>query len=150
MMFQRCENPNHKSYKNYGGRGISVCARWAEFKNFLADMGVKPKGKTLGRIKNNGNYQPSNCQWESWTEQARNRRTNTLLTHGGQTLTLQEWAEKIGIPRDAIGHRLKLGWPLEKALSIPARFQRNSRSYFMDKPSQTRKAIYMREVWRAS
>ena len=70
----RCQNKNHDSYKNYGGRGIEVCERWEDFKNFLSDMGERPEGKTLDRIDGNDNYRPDNCRWATPLEQSRNRR----------------------------------------------------------------------------
>ena len=73
MMKQRCYNPKHKSYKNYAGRGIKVCDRWKNsFKAFLEDMGLRPKETTLNRINNDGDYEPSNCQWADNLTQNRN------------------------------------------------------------------------------
>ena len=71
-MIQRCSNPRNKSYDRYGGRGIKVCRRWLKFKNFLADMGIRPEGHTLGRKNNNGGYSLANCRWETAKEQAKN------------------------------------------------------------------------------
>lgn len=74
-MKQRCENPNHSKYKLYGGRGISVCESWKKsFQQFLIDMGDRPEGHTLNRIDNDGNYCPENCEWQTYSEQNKNRR----------------------------------------------------------------------------
>lgn len=73
-MLARCHNPHTKAFKDYGGRGISVCDRWRDFANFLADMGRRPKGLTLDRINNDGNYELSNCRWATALEQRHNQR----------------------------------------------------------------------------
>jgi hypothetical protein len=73
-MRNRCNNPNNKSYKYYGGRGIEVCERWGDFLDFIEDMGERPIGYTLERIDVDGNYEPSNCKWATWSEQVKNRR----------------------------------------------------------------------------
>lgn len=87
-MRARCQRPSHPSYKNYGGRGITICARWDVFENFLTDMGRRPgTGFSLGRINNDGNYEPGNCRWETTAEQAGNKR-ESRMPHA--KLTLQD------------------------------------------------------------
>lgn len=75
-MIQRCTNPKNPRWKYYGARGISICKRWRHsFENFLTDMGKKPRPElTLDRKDNNGNYEPSNCWWATWSQQNNNRR----------------------------------------------------------------------------
>ena len=79
LMKSRCYNRKNPKYKNYGGRGIRVCERWLGrsigYANFVADMGERPKGTSLDRIDNDGNYEPNNCRWTTNTVQSQNRRT---------------------------------------------------------------------------
>lgn len=124
-MQHRCEDPKSNSYKNYGGRGIKVCRRWHKsnprgVQNFLVDMGPKPYGHrvSIERKNNAGNYTPGNCRWATTKEQASNRRGNHLITFQGETHTLTQWAEKLGIPRHRLQKRLtNYGWSVERALS---------------------------------
>lgn len=78
-MKQRVLNPNHISFKYYGGRGIKIDPRWLVFENFLEDMGVRPVGTSLDRIDSNGDYEYDNCKWSSATEQANNRSNSGPL-----------------------------------------------------------------------
>jgi hypothetical protein len=73
-MITRCANPNTSGWEYYGGRGITVCDRWRDFANFLADMGPRPEGLSIDRVNVNGNYEPGNCRWATASEQVANRR----------------------------------------------------------------------------
>lgn len=110
----------------YFDRGIRVCARWDSFDAFLADMGPKPRGASLERIDNDGHYEPSNCRWASRTEQARNRRSNVMVTHAGRTLCIAAWAEVVDLPRWTLERRIRNGWSAEDALTRPLRGCRRS------------------------
>lgn len=121
-MISRCENPRHRSFAAYGGRGIRVCSRWrASFSRFLEDVGRKPKGRTLGRVDNNGNYEKSNVRWETSREQQRNRRSNLRLTVNGRTATASDWADETGLSVFLICSRIQQGWPHERAVTEPKR-----------------------------
>lgn len=89
----RCKYPSTRQYKNYGGRGISVCERWNDFSNFLSDMGPRPKGKTLDRIDVNGDYSPENCRWASKREQGRNRSNAQFILVHGEKKTIRDVSE---------------------------------------------------------
>lgn len=120
----RCTDPTNAAYPNYGGRGIKVCARWLNsVEAFIADMGPKPSPKhELDRYPDNdGHYEPGNCRWATRSENDRNRRSNRLIEHDGETLPLVAWAERTGIRTDVIAKRLDAGWPVTEALSTPVR-----------------------------
>lgn len=115
----RCTRATTTTYANYGGRGITVCDRWLDsFENFLADMGERPQGMSIGRIDNDGNYEPSNCRWETNSEQARNKRTSRYVTAFGQTKVMAEWCELYRIDNDTLRYRLGRMSP-EIALTRP-------------------------------
>ena len=116
----RCLEPTHKDYKDYGGRGIKICHRWTSFKNFLEDMGEKPKHLSLDRIDNGGNYEEPNCRWATAIEQANNKRNNVFIEHKGKRQTIAQWAREKGFTHGQLHDRLiKLKWPVEKALETP-------------------------------
>ena len=120
-MKTRCYNKNVKGYKNYGGRGITVCDEWVDsYETFLADMGRKPSPEhSLERIDNNKGYSKENCKWATQTEQANNQRSNIKITINGETFTLQTWANKVNIRRGTIKSRINRGWTPEKAVLTP-------------------------------
>lgn len=118
-MRERCRNPKLKGFKNYGGRGITVCERWKSFANFLADMGEKPAGLSLDRINNNGNYEPGNCRWADRETQSRNRRNNRRLTFDGREMTFGEWEKEKGLTHGTINDRLSRNWTVEQAITSP-------------------------------
>lgn len=122
MMIDRCTNPNSGKYAYYGGRGISVCARWLEsFENFIADMGSRPSNHhSIDRIDSNGPYSPENCRWATLEEQRNNQGNNHLLTFEGKTLTIAEWAKLTGISQSIIKNRInRYQWTVERALTTP-------------------------------
>ena len=121
-MKARCLNKNYHNYKDYGGRGITVCDEWMEFENFYKDMGNKPEGKSIDRINNDGNYCKENCKWSTPKEQNNNSRNNHLLTYKGKTLTISQWAEKTGIKYGTLKSRINsYNWSIKKALTTPPR-----------------------------
>ena len=119
---RRCNNKNAVNYGDYGGRGITYCERWEKFENFFADMGESPRGKSIERKNNEGNYEPRNCKWATRKEQGANKRNNRYLEFNGQNLTIAEWTRKTKLPKDRIWNRhYVLRWSVEKTLTTPAR-----------------------------
>ncbi len=117
-MIGRCMGPYHKSFADYGGRGITVCDRWLEFKNFLEDMGERPVGKTIGRINNDEGYYPGNCRWETPKEQSTNKRMMKNNTTGVSGVFFQEGKYMVRVQVD--GKRKSFGVydTLEQATKI--------------------------------
>lgn len=121
-MRQRCLRPDQRQYKDYGGRGISVCVRWNVFENFLADMGPRPSGRSLDRINNDGDYEPGNCRWATRTQQQRNRRDVRPITFQGRTMLISDWAKEIGVKTNTLQSRLDVyGWTLKRAMTTKPR-----------------------------
>jgi hypothetical protein len=106
-IIQRCLNPNHKSFKHYGGRGISIAPSWKEFINFYSDMGPRPNGCSIDRIDNNLGYTPSNCRWANTTQQSRNRRTNIVITLNNEQKILKDWLDELGVNIGSIHYRIR-------------------------------------------
>ena len=122
-MKRRCYSPNEKVYSYYGGRGITVCDEWLAdfevFKSWALDSGYR-EDLEIDRIDNDGNYEPSNCRWATRKEQMNNRSGNHVISHEGETHTLTEWAEKVGIsPATLSGRVNKNGYSYERALTEP-------------------------------
>ncbi len=115
-MRARCNNPEHQSYHNYGGRGILVCERWDDFLLFVQDVGDKPTPEhSIDRIDNDGNYDPANIRWATRKEQSNNRRVNRLIEYKGETKTITEWGEILGINYMTLHCRLNRGLTVEEA-----------------------------------
>lgn len=115
-MRARCFTPMSIYYKNYGGRGITVCKQWMDFKNFLQDMGRAPSpDHSIERINNNGNYEPGNCRWATSEDQNNNKRSNKYFTFQNKQLTLARWSRELNIPYGTLYDRIHTqGLPLEQ------------------------------------
>lgn len=121
-MRRRCLQENEDRYAEYGGRGITICARWDSFEAFLEDMGERPDGMTLDRYPDvNGNYEPGNCRWATVKEQNENKRNSLAYEFNGKRLSLKDWAKTTGIDYATLRERIRnLGWTVERALTEPA------------------------------
>lgn len=106
-MRQRCENPKAVNFKFYGGRGITVCAKWQTFEGFYEDMGSGWKeGLTIERIDNDGGYKKSNCKWATKQEQATNRRSTVFVETKWGLISVSELARRIGANRRTLAYRI--------------------------------------------
>lgn len=117
-MKNRC-NPTGEWRAWYADRGIVICDRWRDFRNFLADMGERPDGMTIDRKDVNGNYELSNCRWATDIEQHNNRRDNLTFTFYGKKLTVAQWAKIAQTKPMTIYCRLDDGWPPKLAIWLP-------------------------------
>ncbi len=120
LMKRRCYSPTDNRYERYGGWGITVCKEWrdsfAHFRNWAMENGYQEK-LTIDRKDGNGNYTPENCRWATPKEQQNNLSTNRLITYQGETLTIPQWAEKIGVHTGTLRTRLRRNWSIERALN---------------------------------
>lgn len=119
-MRNRCDCTGNKEYKNYGGRGISVCSDWYSFIAFMnwAFASGYSKGLTIDRIDNDKGYYPENCRWITRKEQANNKTNNHYITYRGETKTLKQWSESLNIPYYRLRSRINnCGFSIEEAFS---------------------------------
>lgn len=127
-MKSRCLNPNHQRFKDYGGRGITVCSRWADgegslsgFSCFLSDMGAKPSSEmTMERIDNDRGYEPGNVVWVHRSKQARNTRATHYVEIGGLKISFAEAVERFGAVSMTVARmRVHRGWDSVSAITTP-------------------------------
>jgi len=113
-----------KSRKNYYEKGIRVCKRWMNFENFYLDMGDPPAGCTLERVNGNKNYGPENCIWASYKMQANNMKSNHVVEHLGESMTISMWANRVGMKPNTLLTRIRRHWTFEVALRLPVQQRR--------------------------
>lgn len=122
-MLHRCYNKNDSCYHHYGGRGISVCDEWKNdyftFKKWALDNGYNDN-LTIDRLDHNGNYEPNNCKWATWTEQQNNKSNNKYLTYKGETKTLAQWCRELNLNYARTKARLNTcNMSVEDAFELP-------------------------------
>jgi hypothetical protein len=117
-MRRRCEVTSDPAFANYGGRGITVSLEWSDFSRFLADMGARPKGHQLDRIDNNGPYSRENCRWAPQKTNLNNKRSNRVIEHDGERLTIAQWSDRLGINYRTLNNRINRGWSINDALTV--------------------------------
>ena len=121
-MRSRCSKSYSINYERYGARGIEVCEEWLNdfvaFYSWAISNGYK-KNLTIDRIDNNGNYEPSNCQWATIEEQSNNKRSSRWIEYKGERKTIAQWSVSLNISDKALRHRIDRGWPAERALTEP-------------------------------
>ena len=126
----RCTSPTNSSYKNYGGRGITVCAEWMEsfeaFRDWSMSNGYRDD-LTIDRENVNGPYSPDNCRWITNQQQQNNRRDNHYITFNGETHTITEWARIYNLSENGLVHRIQRGWDRERAFTTPMKEKKAKR-----------------------
>ena len=127
-IINRCENPNHKDYARYGGRGVRVCDEWKTFDGFYkwAQGSGYAEGLQIDRTDNDGDYRPDNCRWITQLENENNRRDTVFIEYNGERISLSNLARKTGINRSTLYDRLfKYGFTLQEAISLPVKVGNN-------------------------
>jgi hypothetical protein len=118
LIFQRCYLASCPHYEHYGARGIQVCQEWMDFQSFYQFWGDPPfDGATIGRIDNDGNYDPSNCEWQTQEQQNNNTRRSRLITWNSKTQSIRDWAKEYNIGTRRLSERLRRGWDMQRALT---------------------------------
>jgi hypothetical protein len=120
-MMSRCLDATADNYDQYGGSGITVCERWKDFSLFLADMGEKPSPHhSIDRIDGTKGYEPGNCRWATKKQQMDNRRLTVWIEYEGQRLTINDWAERTGLPPRLLRARWRMRWDAKRMLTEPS------------------------------
>lgn len=114
----RCYTSKNKQYPRYGGRGIKICDRWLQSKNFMTDMLPTYKdGLTIERIDNDGDYSPDNCRWATLEEQMRNRCNSSYVKYGDKEYYLKDLAKEQGLLVETVRARISRGWTPEQLIN---------------------------------
>lgn len=122
-MKSRCNNPKDTRYPNYGARGVRVCREWDSFEQFFKDMGLRPEGMTIDRIRNEDGYQPDNCRWANTEVQGNNKRTNVIWE--GESLSVKQLSDKVGVPRTTLNALIRSGLSVPTAVEHAIRKRRH-------------------------
>lgn len=142
----RCYNVNDPHYKNWGGRGITMCDVWKDdfltFHNWAISNGWEP-GLTIERIDNDKGYEPLNCKWITHAEQAKNKQTTHWITFNGKTQSLHDWSIEIGIDEGILERRINyLNWSIERAITEP----KVEHSYMVEYQGEVRSLVEWSEI----
>jgi len=113
--------------ENYYDRGIRVCERWKDFKNFYEDMGDRPEGMSIDRVDNDGDYEPTNCRWATMKQQLRNRRITHFIQYKGKKTTVPDLAENLGMDRKFLENRISRWGSVERAVNQPKQKRTSNR-----------------------
>jgi len=116
-MKSRCDHTTSGNYSRYGAVGVTYVSDWKSYDKFLEDVGERPEGMTLDRIDSSKGYSKNNCRWATPAQQQANRKNCMHLTYNGVTQTSAEWSRSLGLAKGAVWNRIKLGWPVEKAVT---------------------------------